>query len=71
MSDRKIVFKFSEEKAQEAARKALGLKPIVMGYKNCLGCERKFFSVDVCVNRLCVYCAERAKRQGDNNVYHT
>lgn len=40
-----------------------GMRPIVQGHKNCLRCDRKFFSENVRVQRMCEFCRGIAKSQ--------
>lgn len=58
----------------QKARKAIGLPPVKMGDKNCLRCDKRFFSEDLKNQHNCDECreddvitAERVAGRSGNN----
>lgn len=59
MSNREVQLSFKGERQANAYRQYIGLAKIKSAWKRCLNCEKRFYSLDICNNRLCVTCSKR------------
>lgn len=66
--------KYKEYLEIQKARKKIGLPPVKMGYKNCLRCDKNFYSEDLKNQHNCDNCrgddvitAERVTGRSRNN----
>jgi len=57
MSSRVTKLHFNGERESNKFRTSIGLAKIKSAWKKCLCCGKKFFSINVCNNRMCTSCA--------------